>query len=183
MKKATIILMLLVLSSVVHAQKEITKFLGIPIDGTRSEMVQKLEAKGFIYHPEYSTLKGEFNGRNVILYITTNKEKVWRIMVLDETPLQENDVKKLFNTLCRQFENNAKYTTTAEVNQTIPEEENIFYEMLVNEKRYQAFFYQEPFTNDLERRSVWFRINEISGSYHISLYYDNEYNMANGEDL
>lgn len=32
-------------------------------------------------------------------------------------------------------------------------------------------------------KSVWFRICENYGEYYIAMYYDNEYNRANGEDL
>ena len=32
-------------------------------------------------------------------------------------------------------------------------------------------------------KPVWFCISEIYGKYYISMYYDNEYNHANGEDL
>ena len=35
----------------------------------------------------------------------------------------------------------------------------------------------------LLKKSVWFRICEFYGKYYINLYYDNEYNHANGEDL
>ena len=35
----------------------------------------------------------------------------------------------------------------------------------------------------LEKKSVWFLISEQNGKYYIVMYYDNEYNMANGEDL
>ena len=35
----------------------------------------------------------------------------------------------------------------------------------------------------LSKRSVWFVIGESYGSYGILMYYDNKYNMANGEDL
>lgn len=30
---------------------------------------------------------------------------------------------------------------------------------------------------------VWFRISELYGKYYISMFYDNEYNHADGEDL
>jgi len=30
---------------------------------------------------------------------------------------------------------------------------------------------------------VWFKIFEMLGEYYIIIYYDNEYNRANGEDL
>ena len=39
-------MLLLIVSTTVFAQKEVTKFLGIPVDGFKSEMIQKLKAKG-----------------------------------------------------------------------------------------------------------------------------------------
>ena len=33
------------------------------------------------------------------------------------------------------------------------------------------------------KKSVWFTISENLGKYSITLYYDNMYNHANGEDL
>ena len=33
------------------------------------------------------------------------------------------------------------------------------------------------------KKSVWFMISESYGKYSITMYYDNEYNHANGEDL
>ena len=33
------------------------------------------------------------------------------------------------------------------------------------------------------QRNVWFTIEEIYGKYYIAMFYDNEYNKANGEDL
>lgn len=33
------------------------------------------------------------------------------------------------------------------------------------------------------KKSVWFMINELYGEYYITMFYDNEYNRANGEDL
>jgi hypothetical protein len=35
----------------------------------------------------------------------------------------------------------------------------------------------------IDKKSVWFRISEYYGKYYIVMYYDNEYNHANGEDL
>ena len=34
-----------------------------------------------------------------------------------------------------------------------------------------------------EKKSVWFMIHEQYGRYKIIMYYDNEYNHSNGEDL
>ena len=33
------------------------------------------------------------------------------------------------------------------------------------------------------KKIVWFMINEEYGKYRIIMYYDNEYNHSNGEDL
>ena len=35
----------------------------------------------------------------------------------------------------------------------------------------------------LVKKPVWFTISEFSGKYYITMFYDNEYNRANGEDL
>ena len=32
-------------------------------------------------------------------------------------------------------------------------------------------------------KPVWFKITRVDGEYYICMYYDNEYNHANGEDL
>ena len=62
------------------AQKNVTQFLGIPIDGTKTAMIQKLKAKGFTYDTKNDVLNGQFNGREVILGVVTNNNKVYRIM-------------------------------------------------------------------------------------------------------
>ena len=33
------------------------------------------------------------------------------------------------------------------------------------------------------KKPVWFMISEHSGKYYICMFYDNEYNRANGDDL
>lgn len=33
------------------------------------------------------------------------------------------------------------------------------------------------------KKSVWFMISDYYGKYYITMFYDNEYNRANGEDL
>ena len=38
---------MLISTMALYAQKDVTKFLGIPVDGSESEMVKKLKEKGF----------------------------------------------------------------------------------------------------------------------------------------
>ena len=129
------------------AQKDVTKFMGIPVDGEKTEMIIKLIAKGFTYDKGMDILKGEFNGSNVKLTISTYKNKVRRIGVFYDFNSDETDIKIRFNNLVRQFTNNDRYIAISE-DQTIPSNENISYEMSINSKRYEAYFYQKPDANN-----------------------------------
>lgn len=165
--------------------KNVTKFLGIPVDGTKKEMTQKLTNKGYEYNQILDLLEGEFNGRDVYIAIATNNNKVYRICVIDQNGCDEAQIKIRFNTLCKQFENNAKYVTISDY--TIPEKEDISYEMNVHNKSYQAAYFQifsqTDTDEEITNRTVWFTITEQYGNYKIIMYYDNIYNQANGDDL
>ena len=209
-------------------QKDVTSFLGIPVDGTVLSMKQKLVSKGFVPKKVGTNefLEGEFNGKDVRVYIVTNNNKVCRIMVADNFTVDEAQIKIRFNNLVSQFENNKRYFPLDKY--TLSDEENISYEMTVNKKNYDALFYQVPnmekvdtlalqkkvrnellskyteaelknpseeITKEIQNttikigmemmfmKHVWFRICESYGEYYITMFYDNEYNHANGEDL
>ena len=64
--------------------KDVTKFLGIPVDGTVASVKQKLKAKGFKQSPFFdSQLEGRFNGYDSYVSIIENNGKVCRISVGD----------------------------------------------------------------------------------------------------
>ena len=222
--KKLIIFPLLFVAVFASAQIEVTKFLGIPVDGNKQQMIQKIKEKGYLYNSNYDRLEGEFNGRDVFIYVVTNNKKVYRILVEDAVYSSEGDIKIRFNTLLRQFENNnQKYFSMSTEDGELSESEDISYEMTVNNKRYEAAFIQTNNTLDsvtLSKKmeefnkenygddylldmtdeqildasikfflslyidnSVWFMINERYGRYGILLYYDNNRNRANGEEL
>lgn len=139
---------LLALPESLRAQKDVTLFLGIPVDGYKPEMIKKLKSKGFTSIPlKEDILKGEFNGTDVNIYIGTNNNKVWRIAVADANTRKEGDIKIRFNNLCQQFNNNKNYISLSDSaiqKYTISEDEDISYELSVNKKRYEAVFYQKP---------------------------------------
>ena len=58
-KKTILLFMLLILPVTFYAQNDVTKFLDIPIDGYKPEMVQKLKSKGFIVLKSVCPLKLE----------------------------------------------------------------------------------------------------------------------------
>lgn len=232
MKKILLFCIMAIAAISMSAQSDVTTFLGIPVHGSKSEMKQKLVSKGFVPKKvgENEFLEGEFNGTKVRVFIVTNNNKVYRIMLCDVVTQNEADIKLRFNRLVDQFENNKRYTSIG--NHTLPDDEKISYEMAVNQKNYDASFYQVPnvekidtlalqeelrnellskYTEDelknpseekskeiqaetikiglkigaklMLKKSVWFRICGSYGEYFITMYYDNEYNHANGEDL
>ena len=146
MKKLLSITMLLTFSIIVHAQQDVTQFLGIPIDGSKTEMIRKLKEKGYRNDPTTDALVGEFNGAKVNVFVVTNNNKVCRIMVADANNVDERAIQIRFNRLCEQFAINPKYISLQDY--TIPEDENISYEITVHKKRYEAVFYQQSAATD-----------------------------------
>lgn len=221
--------LLLIFSFSLYAQEDVTKFLGIPVDGSKSEMISKLKEKGFrSAQTSNDILVGDFNGAKVNVYVVTNNDKVCRIMVSDVNTVDARSIQIRFNNLCGQFANHSKYVSVSD--NTIPENEDISYEMITHNKRYEAVFYQQPAAMDsvtimkeimpvvlskytkeqlenpteelksdiikfsteyattyiieqYSKKPVWFMISENYGKYYITMFYDNEYNRANGEDL
>lgn len=94
MKYLFSITILLIFSIIANAQRDVTKFLGIPVDGSKTAMIQKLKAKGFQVVPGSDGMKGEFNGEEVALNIKTNKNKVCRIGVAELNTYTKNGIKK-----------------------------------------------------------------------------------------
>lgn len=197
MRKFLTLLAMIAISASVFAQKEVTKFMGIPVDGSPTEMIKKLKAKGFKTDEDAmqvvkrglidwdgpEVLTGRFNGEKVRVFLGVEQNKVWRIYLSDKDSRDETQIKIRFNTLVRQFENNDKYIPYFD-EQTIADDEDISYQMTVNKKRYDAYFVQkgEDGTVDV-KREVWFLIIQRFDGYYIYMYYDNKYNQADGSDL
>jgi len=135
------IIVLIIIQNISYAQTEVTKFLGIPVDGIKTDVINKLKSKGYTISPvDKDVLVGEFNGRKVNLHVVTYNNKVYRIMVEYKNRLNETDIKIEFNNLCQKFKDNKKYISLSD--DEISESEKISYEMNVHNKRYQAVFYQ-----------------------------------------
>lgn len=154
MKKLLIALALLVSTTAVAQEKDVTTFLGIPVDGAKSDMIQKLKEKGFVPSSYKDTLEGEFNGTDVYISVVTNNNKVYRIVVSDKNTIGETDIRIRFNNLCYQFENNPRYINISDKEYTIKEDEDISYNIKVNDKRYAASYIQMPSVKTLEEAIV-----------------------------
>ena len=227
MKKIIAGIIFVLVAICAYAQQDVTQFLGIPVDGPKSEMVKAFRRKGFRSSSQSDKLEGRFNGSDVILEIGENNNKVCRIIVYSATADKDiANIRIRFNNLCHQFLSKGNYLPCSTdscmfpeyEDIAIPKNEDIRYEMRVNNKRYEAAFYQLPAPKDsllkeiepmkhvlitmsdragnkidvastlklmdlYSKRSVWFKIEEYLGHYFIAIFYDNEYNRANGEDL
>ena len=151
-KLLSFIIGILIMCSTVFGQSESTlKFLGIPVDGSKSEMVKALKAKGFEYDSESGFLIGNFNGKKSQIAIAENHGKVYRVVIFNADTYDEGQIKVMFNNLIHQFENNDKYFYIFP-NNIIPEDEDIHYEILVNKTQYIAEFMYNPLYGNDELR-------------------------------
>lgn len=140
-----------------YAQQDVTQFLGIPVDGSKSAMIKSLRKKGFKRSSKDDKLAGKFNGSDVILEIVENNNKVCRIIVYSSiADKNSTNIRTQFNNLCYQFLSKENYlpcpTDSCMFPEyediAIPSSEDIRYEMRVNNKRYEAAFYQLPAPKD-----------------------------------
>ncbi|MDY5921479.1 MAG: hypothetical protein SPJ54_03870 [Candidatus Onthomorpha sp.] len=90
MRKFLTLLAMIAISASVFAQKEVTQFMGIPVDGSPTEMIKKLKAKGFKTDEKFmqpikqglidwdgpEVLTGRFNGEKVLLGLLVEQNKV-----------------------------------------------------------------------------------------------------------
>lgn len=177
MKKILFILIMCFVTMTTFAQNTI-KFLGIPVDGSKKEMIAKLENKGYEYDSTNDCLFGEFNGEDVLIRVQTVNNKVWRLAVLETTFREEADVRIHFNNLFRQFSNNEKYVIR--YGKEIDEGTDISYEMIVHNKRYDMGF---GFKDTSINGNVWYTLVNDGNDFSIAIFYENLNNAANGDDL
>ena len=141
MKKLIAILSLLIIPFVALGQTEMEgtiKFLGIPVDGSKEEMISKLKEKGFVYNSYFDEIKGEFNGRDVNLYIRTHHGLVDRVCVVFPSTGKRQVIQE-YNNLLSQFQSNEKYMELLP-DSKIPSTEDIDYEMSIRNKTYSSSF-------------------------------------------
>ena len=175
---ATFLFVLMTIVSIAQNSNTI-KFLDIPVAATKKEMISKLQAKGYEYDAYSDVLLGEFNGTNVIIYVQTVNNRVWRIGICDANVNNDAaNIKIRYNNLFKQLSNNDKYKIDS--GSILGEEEDISYEMTIHNKRYEATF---TFKDKSIHGRVWYMIVEKYGKYGIMMYYENLDNEANGDDL
>ena len=180
MKKVILtVIMTFCLSFIGFCQNTIT-FKGIPIDGSIKIFSSALENLGYEnIEADEVVFYGEFNGQKSFINPQTVNNKVWRVAILDAKSTDKNSIINRFNELFNQFINNPKYVHHD--GSVIPSDEDINYNILVKDFRYEASFcLSDTSINGL----VWFMINrKNSEEFNIIMFYENWDNKANGSDL
>lgn len=128
-------------------------FLGIPVDGKRSEMIEKLKDKGFTYDEKTMTLRGKFNGHDSWVVVSDNEEgKVDRIYISQINTMSQGDARIQYNNLVHLYLENGKYYGSEET--IIPETEDIRYGISFKNKIYSSVFFFDPFYNSPETKET-----------------------------
>jgi len=173
MRQLLTLLFAIILSTATYAQDNTLKFLGIPVDGSKSEIISALEQKGFkkLVIDNEQVLVGDFIGRKSTIIVHAHRNSVDRISVSYWYCVDAAQIKIDFNNLLTQFNNIDKYVSLSE-NSPIPDIENIRYEMTVNDKRYYASWYLKPEFTDDERAKYADLIEELEKKTEAELTQD-----------
>lgn len=199
MKKVLFLLFFIVASLVVNAQVD---FMGIPVEGTASEMKAQLKKKGFREAPsiyDNNFMVGQFYNREVLLSIHVNNENVvycisvgFMNSVEDAEQLDKISAIRLFNDLLSSFDRNAKYEdVTPLIQTTYPEMninndvlnygENLWHKINSDGVNYHSYYRQLPKDN---LNSVHFGIlpDNLYDRYGVIIWYENLKNRKSGDE-
>ena len=104
-----LLFVILVLLAVVSNAQEVIDFMGIPIDGSVSEMVSKLQEKGFRKTDKPGTLEGLIDDTPVQLDIHVSKGKVYEINICYDVEDDRTQIVQCINNLVGKCKGNPKY--------------------------------------------------------------------------
>lgn len=126
------------------AQREVTEFMDIPVDGPIHEMKANLLKKGFVPAETLGNniMTGEFNGRNVMLSIEGHKGQTYSVNVMIHVSGVEN-AKVLANLFYMQLSQSCKYLSAKGIKDSfIADDEGGDRNIFLNDKAYYETFYQ-----------------------------------------
>lgn len=199
--------LLMVLTLSLSAQDNVMKFMGIPIDGSKSEMIDKLQEKGFAPEQVLIDLEnaqdevvrqggeipegrirerdgeyfmnGYFDGKRSKVIISSYNNKVYQIMVVIEDPYNELNGKVQYNLYVEQL--NKKYTNSIDYDFSIDLDRDLSAPF---ENNIRAFFTAAYDEHDRPHGMVSLELSHPRyKDFYIAIRYYNADNMPNGDDL
>ncbi len=127
----------------IFAQRDVTTFLGVPIDGAKDELLEKLKDKGWLPSMKGSdVLHGQFEKIDLELRVVTYNDTVYRIVLSDRSTFDEKEIITRYNMLCDYFLESHRYSGNA--SQKLSETMDLTYEMKTMNRHIDAVFYQMP---------------------------------------
>lgn len=143
MKRLFWTLTLLVLTFV-HAFSidDTTQFLGIPVDGSKADMIRQLKSKGYEYNEGEDYLTGFYFGDPVYVFVQTVNDKVARIIVYDIVQRNEPEIKYRFNTIYNRFSKSNRFTRLGKKDVILTDKFNLLYEIRQHKYVHKAIFRQ-----------------------------------------
>lgn len=192
MKRVSTILLAALLAQSAFSLTDVpVTFLGIPVDGTKSAMIDSLKNKGFAYAKtdmEYEFLSGVLNGKDVTLTIHTTMGKVDEVNVFYTNPLSSSRIRIEYNNLLLQLKNNGKYveleayepiSSASELRQRIETDPNAYYTAFWVRPQLSVEDYESGVPVSALTGQVWFDIRKFATDrYYISLNYVNLANKS-----
>ncbi|MBQ5779599.1 MAG: hypothetical protein IIW13_06415 [Paludibacteraceae bacterium] len=175
MKKFYLIFICLLFSTCIFCQERVPNFYGIPIDGTKEEMIQKLVETGnfikFEGSNNYDLMQISKDAKDLgitpFVKISTHDGKVAVIQqdILHLTTAEE--AKFLFNSFVETSSNSS--VLSVRKGDLIPEKEDIYYEMRVNKKKYTLIVNNKIDSHDISTDlTKGLKLCEIQNKYIFS---------------
>ena len=138
--KNFLIVLILLFAATAPAQ-EVIDFMGIPIDGTKADVLAKLKEKGFRETDNPNTLEGMLDDIPVEAIVLENtRVNVYGIELRHEMGCDEAEAIERYNSLLLKFRNDPKYNDG--FSELIPEGEPIAQRLRSDTNVYTAYFTQ-----------------------------------------
>lgn len=162
-----VVLFSLIAGGNLRAQNTI-EFLGIPVDGNKSDVLSALEDKGFVPSYDNQRLGGVLDGYDVWVYAVTNDDGVVRrVVVADVDSYDEVDIKIRYNEVFRQILDSEEYEVYR--GRMLTTGDDVVAGMKEDATQYQTSFLPKSGANGV----LWFTIAEHYGTYYIMRFYEN----------
>ena len=176
-----LIILSLILTLTAAAQTDVTTFMNVPVNGTRTSMVRKLLKAG-LKKAGKDLLLEDVDGKSFIVTLQTNGKEVCRVTM---TPTRgTGDVflaVQMYNTLIECYRRDCGYCEK-EYNREALMADSLNWKRYIKQGMYYAEFFQAADPQMYVKR-VSFRLTEKNGEYCIERRYDNIYKIPNNNQI
>ena len=180
MRRILYISLYLMFALTMQAQKDITTFKGVPVDGNRQAVVVKLKANGCKSGKKNNLITDFADGRYNVKVLSGGKG-VYQVRLTDMEVTENLDsIINRYNSLVDWFRNNPYYTEY-EYNRYIYRGNDDTHIKYINENWYYAEFFQKAKDGheELYSKPVSFYLTGKDGDYRIVICFENRNNMPN----